>query len=255
MVLPVRMARDGGIPLYRQIFLALRDEILSGQRGHATMLPTEHELVASYGISRITARRALDELAENGLVERKRRTGTRVTFHAPEAPIEANIDQAVESLIAFGRRTKVDVISFAHEPATSEMATLLGLEAGQTVVRALRIRRLNDMPLGAIESLVPERFAAGLSGDALTTTPLLELIQRSGHAIGGGTQRISATVADPALATLLQVEPRAAVIRIDRLVRDRDGTALLATTAQYRGDRYHLSVDLTGPLRSSTEPV
>lgn len=254
MALPVRMARDGGIPLYQQIFLALRDEILSGQRGHGSMLPTEHELVARYGISRITARRSLDDLAENGLVERKRRTGTRVIFHAPEAPIEANIDQAVESLIAFGRRTKVEVISFALEPVAPDMAALLGLDVGATIARALRIRYLENTPLGAIESVVPERFAAGLTGRALTTTPLLELIRSSGHAIGGGTQRVSAVVADPALATLLRVEPRAAIIRIDRIVRGPDGVALLATTAKYRGDRYHLLVDLNGPFRSSIEP-
>jgi GntR family transcriptional regulator len=234
IVLPVHMARDAGIPLYQQIFLALRDEILSGQRAHGTTLPTEHELVARYGISRITARRSLDELANNALVERKRRTGTRVIFRAPKATIEANIDQAVESLIAFGRRTKVEVISFTHEPAAPDVAALLGLQLGDTIARALRIRFLENTPLGAIESFVPERFAAGLTGRALTTTPLLELNPESGHAIGGGTQRISAVVADPALATLLPIEPRAQVIRIDRVVRGPDGVALLATTAQHR---------------------
>lgn len=251
--MPVRMARDGRIPLYQQIFLALRDEILSGHRAYGTMLPTEHELVARYGISRVTARRSLDELAKKRLVERKRRTGTRVIVHALEAPIEANIDQAVESLIAFGRRTKVEVISFALEPVGRDMAAILSLGVEATVARALRIRFLDDMPLGAIESFVPELFAAGLTGRALTTTPLLELIRSSGHAIGGGTQRISAVAADPALAALLRVEPRAPIIRIDRVVRDPSGTALLATTAQYRGDRYHLSVDLNGPLRTSIE--
>ena len=252
---PVRLARNDGIPLYHQIFLALRDEILSGRRRHGDMLPTEHELVARYGVSRITARRSLDELSDAGLVERRRRIGTRVIFRAPEAPIEANIEQAVESLIAFGRHTKVEVLSCAREPASADVAALLGLIAGASIVRALRIRFLEDMPLGTVESFVPEQFAAGLSGEALTAKPLLELIRDAGHAIGGGTQRISALVADPALAALLQVEPRAPVIRIERVVRTPDGTALLATKAQYRGDRYHLSIDLHAAIRSRVEPT
>ena len=250
MTAPVRIARGGGIPLYHQIYLALRDEILGGQRGDGAMLPTEHELVAHYGISRITARRALDELAGSGLAERRRRTGTRVTYRAAPAPIEANIDQAVESLIAFGRRTRVEVVAFAREPASAEIAQLLALAPPGIVVRALRLRFLEEAPLGAIESFVPERVAAGLTGESLTATPLLELIRGAGHAIGGGTQRISAVAADPALADLLQVEPRAAVIRVDRVVRAPDGAPLLATIAQYRGDRYRLAVDLHGTLRA-----
>ena len=246
MTSSVRMPRAGGIPLYRQLFLALRDEILSGRRAFGERLPTEHGLVALYGVSRITARRALDELADQGLVQRRRRTGTSVSFLTPEAPIEANIDQAVESLIAFGRHTKVKVVSVTHEAASPDVAHRLGLQAGAVIVRALRVRSLENMPLGVIESFVPEQFAVGLTGAALTATPLLELIRRSGHAIGGGTQRIAAVAADPALASLLEVEPRAAIIRIDRVVRSPSGAALLATTAQYRGDRYHLSVDFHG---------
>ncbi len=250
-----QMVRSGGIPLYQQIYLGLRDEILSGQRGYGSMLPTEHDLIAHYGISRITARRALDELADNALVERRRRTGTRVIFQAPKAPIEADIDQAVESLIAFGRRTRVEVVSFTREPAAADTASVLDLTVDAMVVRALRVRYLEKAPLGAIESFVPERFAAGLTGPALTTAPLLELLRNAGNPIGGGTQRISAVAADPALASLLQVEPRAPIIRIDRVVRRPDGTALLMTTARYRGDRYHLAVDFHGSPRPSIAPA
>ena len=245
----VRMAAHGtrdAIPLYHQIYLALRDEILSGERAFGAAVPTEKELGAIHGVSRITARRALDELAQHGLVERKRRVGTRVAFHASTAPIDGHIDQAVESLIAFGRGTQVRVIEFGTVPAVVAVAAQLALRVGAPVVRALRLRLADDAPLGAIESFVPVPVGAALSHEALTRRPLLELIRSAGHAIGAGTQVISAVPADPVLATLLETDARAAIIRIDRVVRDVEGRPLLFTSARYRGDRYRLSVDLHG---------
>lgn len=243
------MAANGtrdAIPLYHQIFLALRDEILSGERGFGAAVPTEQELGTIHGVSRITARRALDELAQYGLVERRRRVGTRVSFRAPAAPIEGHIDQAVESLIAFGRGTQVRVIEFGEVTASAAVAERLGLATGEPVIHALRLRLADDAPLGAIESFVPAAIGAALSREALTTQPLLELIRAGGHAIGAGAQIISAVPADPALAALLETEARAAIIRVDRVVRDTDGKPLLFTSARYRGDRYRLSLDLHG---------
>jgi len=238
--------RRDAIPLYHQIFLGLRDEILSGRRPFGAAVPTEHELAASSGVSRITARRALDELAQHKFVERRRRIGTHVIFRAPAAPIEANIDQAVESLIAFGRNTRVHVVSLGEEPASAAVAAGLHLAEGAPVLRALRIRYLDDEPLGVIESHVPAAIGAGLTHDRLTTTPLLELLRGAGHVIGGGRQTISAVAADPELATLLGTEPRAAVIRIERVVDADRAIPLLLTVARYRGDRYRLSLDLHG---------
>ncbi len=244
-----RMAANGtrdAIPLYHQIYLALRDEILSGERGYGAAVPTEQELGAIHGVSRITARRALAELAQHGLVERKRRVGTRVAFRAQAAPIEGHIDQAVESLIAFGRGTQVRVLEFGEIAASAVVAERLALAPGDAVVRALRLRLADDAPLGAIESFVPLAIGAAIGRDALTATPLLELIRAAGHAIGAGAQVIAAVAADPALAGLLETEARAPIIRIDRVVRGADGRPLLFTSARYRGDRYRLSLDLHG---------
>lgn len=238
--------RRHAIPLYHQIFLALRDEILSGARGFGDVMPTEQELTVQYGVSRITTRRALDELAQHGLVERRRRTGTRVVFRSPAAPIEGHINQAVESLIAFGRGTRVRVIEFGSIPAEPAIAARLEVEEDAPVLRALRLRLANDAPLGVIESFVPANLGIPLDRARLTANPLLELIRASGHAIGSGEQTIAAIPADPLLAELLEAEPRAPVIQVERIVRSLSGLPLLFTNARYRGDRYRLRVDLHG---------
>ena len=123
------ISRTAAVPLYHQIFLELRDEILSGARALGASVPTEAELAAAYDVSRITARRALDELAQHKLVERRRRVGTTVTFQPPAAPIEANIDQALDSLLALGRATSVEVLDLAEESADAATAAAIATDA------------------------------------------------------------------------------------------------------------------------------
>lgn len=238
--------RADAVPLYHQIFLALRDDIISGRTPFGAAMPTEFELAARYSVSRITARRALFELAEKGLVERKRRTGTRVVFRSPSAPIEANLEHAVEALVAFGRNTRVRVLSIQEQPANAEVAETLSISEGDPVVCAERLRYLNGEPLGHVVSHVPQPFASAVTYAALETTPILALLRDSGFKIGGGRQTVSALAAEPSLAVALQIEPRSVILRIERIVSDLDGVPLLRTIAQYRADRYRVSVDLHG---------
>ena len=81
---------------------------------------------------------------------------------------------------------------------------------------------------------------------ALETTPILALIREGGSKICGGRQTVSALAAEPALAAALQVESRSVILRIERVVTDPEGTPMLRTIAQYRADRYRVSVDLHG---------
>lgn len=241
-----RLQRSDAIPLYHQIYLALRDQILTGQLGSGAAVPTEHELAGHYGVSRITARRALDELAVHRLVERRRRTGTRVIFRAPAAPIEANIDHAVDALITFGRATTVELLTSTMRPAPPEVARLLRLSPSSDVLCSRRIRYVDGEPLGVVDSYVAPAFTAGVTDERLASTPLLEVLRDAGHTVGGGSQTVSAISADPSFTALMKTEPRAAVIRIERVVTLADGTPMLFTIAQYRGDRYRLTIDLHG---------
>jgi GntR family transcriptional regulator len=248
-----KVDRSDAVPLYHQIFLMLRDDIVTGQRAHGTLLPTEDELAGLHAVSRITARRALEELANHRFVERRRRTGTRVIYRAPTRPIEANLDQAVESLLAFGRNTGVRVIELKEGPASAAVAAQLGLATGDAVMRAVRIRLIDNEPLGEVVSHVPAVLGRGISRNDLTTTPMLELLRNAGRAIGGGSQTISAALAGPHLSALLGIDVRAPILRVERTVKDDAGTPLLFTVASYRSDRYRIGIDLHSPARAVAE--
>ena len=243
-----RIRREHPVPLYHQIFLELRDEILCGKLPDGASVPTELELAALYGVSRITARRALHELSCNNLVERRRRTGTRVTFRPRSFPLETNVDQAFESLIAFGRVTRVDVMDLIEEPADARIAALLDRPEKAPMIRARRIRHLDREPLGLVTSWLPRDLGITLTDADLVRAPMLDLLRNAGLHFGGGRQTISAFHASPELAATLKIEPRAALLRIERIVADANERPVLATIADYRADRYRISFGLnTGP--------
>lgn len=238
------VSRTDAVPLYHQIFLALRDQIMHGQLPFGSPVPTEQELVEMHGVSRITARRALHELAESGLVERKRRVGTRVVFRTSAMPLEANVNQAVESLIAFGRNTRVKVVDITEEPAPRQVADALERPADSMMTRARRIRHLDREPLGLVTSWVPRDLGIRLTRQILTSQPILDVLRENGFTPGSGRQTISARHADPESAALLKLEQRAALLRIERVVLDQHNRPILLTVADYRADRYKLSLDL-----------
>jgi GntR family transcriptional regulator len=238
------VAKSLPVPLYHQIYLLLRDEIISGQRPFGTLVPTEQELSRIYGVSRITTRRALDELAQNRLVARKRRVGTRVMFQPPSPPIEASIEQSVESLLTFGRRTKAKLVELGEEEAAAPVTNSLNLKSHEKVIRAVRVRWLDDQPLGCVVSYVPSRLGVTFTRAELESTPMLDLLERAGQKLRTAAQTISATAADAALAEMLDVEIRAPILRIGRTVFNPAGEAILYTLAQYRSDRYQIRLDL-----------
>lgn len=238
------LARDAAIPLYHQIYLTLRDEIARGARPFGSPMPTEMELGEAYRVSRITARRALDELALRGYVERRRRLGTRVIYREPNKPIDAPVDQAVESLIAFGHNTDVKVLEVITGPAEAAIAAKLGVSEDEPVVRAVRLRSAKGAPLGAIISHMRSGLGVRITPETLTGTPILSLLRETGMHIGGAVQTIEAMNADPELASMLQIEPRAAVLHVERRIENDDGATVLVTNAYYRADRYRLSLDM-----------
>ena len=247
--------RDAAVPLYHQIYLQLRDEILNGQRPIGSSLPTEQELSDIYSVSRITARRVLTELAQQHFVERKRRLGTRVIFQSPAKPMEASIDQALDSLLAFGRRTTVSVIEVATQAPSATVASALKISMTEQVVRAGRMRSMDGEPLGYIVSYVPAALGDVITAKMLAKAPILKVLEEAGHKAVQAEQTISAMQADAVLSEALNIESRSALLRITRTTYDQQHTPFLLTFAHYRADKFTIRLDCQHPGAASAAPA
>lgn len=241
---PSAVDRLQAVPLYHQIFLQLREEIISGSRAHGSRLPTEEELSEAFGVSRITARRSLAELAATNLVERKRRVGTRVIYQSPATPIQGSIEQAVDSLLTYGRKTKVRILELDTVAARVPVSDALQVAPDTPVLRVERVRWLDEQPISHLVSHVPGDLAGSMDRASLTSTPMLALLEQAGVQIGAAMQTITASLADPTLASLLQVDIGSPILRVSRTVLDATGRPVQHVLAQFRPDLYQIRLDL-----------
>jgi GntR family transcriptional regulator len=233
------------MPLYHQIYLILRDQIAGGGYTHDDYLPTEQELTRQYGVSRITAKRALDELAADGLAVRLRGRGTQVRAESPVPAVRAPIEGLLENILTMGLKTEVELIEFDYVPAPTDVAVALQCAVSATVQRAVRVRRLNGEPFSYLVTYVPQTIGQSYSRRDLETRPLLLLLERSGASITHAEQVITATLADSQMAQLLNIPVGASVLKIVRTVYDQNDRPVEFITGTYRPDRYQYKMTLT----------
>lgn len=231
-------------PLYHQIYLILRDQIHGGSYGRDDFLPTEQALMRQFGVSRITAKRALDELAAEGLAVRSRGRGTRVQLDNPSVPIRAPIEGLLENLLSMGLKTEVELLDFDYVPATVEVAAALGCVIGAPVQRAVRLRRLKGEPFSHLVTHVPEAIGRSYTAQDLASRSLIALLERTGAEVTRADQVITAALADTQIAPLLGLRVGAALIKMTRVVFDQQGRPVEFITGLYRPDRYQCKMSL-----------
>ncbi|TPG44791.1 GntR family transcriptional regulator [Roseomonas nepalensis] len=228
----------------RRIYLVLRDRISSGALAPGTRLPGEPDLAAEHGVARVTMRRALDQLARDGLVQRRPGVGTFVRGERALPPTVVDFSDVFTHLKEMGRRTEVRLLSFGYVIPAPEVAAALELQAGEAVQRAVRVRRMADGPFSHLTTHVPGRIGRTYSEAELGSQPLLALLERSGVGIGHARQSIGATLAGPEVASVLEVEIGAPLIALTRLVRDEEGHPVEHLRALYRPDRFSFEMRL-----------
>lgn len=246
-------------PLYHQIFLILRSRIHDGAYHYGDYLPGEYELARDYNVSRITAVRALNELAAAGLVVRERGRGTRVQFVAAGTVVRGPLDKdgrarpvaangAVENFIDALRAREggaAEIIAFDYMSAPHDVAAALGVSAKSRVQRAVRILRFAGEPWNHLTTWVPAEIGRTWTRAELEKSPLVALIERGGVVIARIEERVTATLADMNIADRLGVAAGAPLIKITRTAFDEAGRAVEHVQAHYPPERYQYAVTLT----------
>lgn len=231
-------------PLYHQVYLVLRNKILSGELAFGSKLLGEQETSELFGVSRITAKRALNELADDGLVKRERGRGTRVIFSAPAPPVRASVEGLLENLLAMGLETQVRLLDFGYVHAGAEVAQALRCGDRDTVQRAVRVRCLEREPFSYLTTYVPEHIGRSYGRGDLASRPLLSLLERGGVVVGRAEQTIGATLADIKVSAALGLELGSPLLSIQRVVYDQVEAPVEFIKALYRPDRYQYRMEL-----------
>jgi GntR family transcriptional regulator len=226
------------------MFLILREQIARGAPPPGASLPTEEALCNEFGVSRITVRRALQDLEAQGLVERRQGRGTYV-IEAGSLGRSAAPLSLVEGLRKVAMETQVDVVEVGRRRVPPSVAALLKVPSGADGVYALRVRRSGKTPLMVTEAWLPPRFVDVASPSALRRHALYELLLKAGVKFGRVIQELSAEAAEPRRARLLEIDIGAPLIRVVRLLHDADGTPVQHLTVYLSPERSRLVMDIS----------
>jgi GntR family transcriptional regulator len=227
-------------PLYQQLQRALREAIEKRILSPDDALPSERQLAADLGVSRITVRKAIDGLTAEGLLVSRHGAGNFVC-----ARIDKNFSKLTsfsEDMRARGRVPSSVWLKRSQGTVTPEEALKLGLSPGTTVYRYHRLRLADNMPMSLEFATIVASYLPALDS---VEDSLYEALERAGNRPVRALQRLRALLLNEEQAKLLEAKPGDAGLLVERLGYLRDGRAIELSDSVYRGDMYDFVAELT----------
>lgn len=238
---PPDPATDRPVPLYEHVKRQLSEAILLGEWPPGTTMPGEIALAARYGVAVGTMRRALSDLTAEGLLVRRRKTGTAVTGRSPHHSLRHffqyfRLHGADGSLL----QSKPRMLALDQDAPTTEERATFGAVADDGVIRITRLRNVARRPVMWERLTLP---AARLPGfpTRMTAVPdllYLHLLEQYGIRISAVRESLTAALADVETRRLLGLRAPAAVLQIDDVAYDQTGAATIIGHRKAATDGY-----------------
>ena len=234
--------------LYARIEAVLAAEITGGGLKAGDQLPTEDSLIARFGVSRITVRRAIQNLVSRGLVEIRRGRGTFVA--APKITQELKeLSGFVEDMHAVGRKPTARIIAKEIVAADAAVARQLALTRGERVVRIRRVRLADGIPLSFDETYLPLEIGRKIMANNLRVEPIFSLLERKYDVpLIEADYKLDAVPAETEVAAALKVKERSPIFRIERTSYSTGGRPVDYERLHYRGDLVRFATRLVRKL-------
>ena len=194
-------------PLYFQIEQILKSKLISGEFSPGDQIPTEQELCNTYQVSGITVKKALSNLAREGLLDRKPGKGTFVTDKISEV-IALEHGSSTNDILPQGiaEKQKIKVLDIINIKASARISSLLNIHAGEEIVRVTRIRSINNTPISLIVNYLPLAIGEKIKKKNLSMYPVLQILEDELKIpIVEAVQEIKSIVADQAISSSLSI--------------------------------------------------
>jgi GntR family transcriptional regulator len=233
----VALDRASPVPLYHQLALAIEHAIETGVLKPGDRLENEVALTARLGLARPTARQAIQELVNRGMLVRKRGVGTQVV--QPHVRREVRLTSLFDDLAAEGRVPATEMLSL-DACGAEEVPEPPGLPERLTRIR--RLRSADGVRLAILTNYLPEHYT--VDGEALERTGLYALLRAQGASFRIAHQSIGARLMTTAEAALLGEEEPAACVTVRRSVYDDTGAFVETGMHVYRASQYTVRTSL-----------
>ena len=222
-------------PLYKQLIVSLRAAIADGTYPAHSRIPSEQELCDAYQVSRVTVRKALAELTDEGLLERFQGKGTFVCIPRLRKDLRA-VTSFSDNCRAIGCEPGTRVLQAQPIRADERTARELQCAEGDEVILIERLRLADDQPVMLEHDCFPAAYRWLLEEDL--TGSLYSVLARHMVETGKASHEVSLCYAAAAEARRLGVEQGAALLRLDEVIYDQEGHPLHTSRQLIRGDRF-----------------
>lgn len=232
-----------GGPLYVKLKKMIEQAMSDGRLKHGDALPAERDIADAAAISRVTVRKAIDELVDEGLLVRRRGSGTFVVKPVPrmQQPL-TRLTSFSEDMRRRGMAAGSRWLDRGLFHPTPEETMTLGLSGQARVARLVRLRTANDMAIALERTSLPDDILP--DPDGVENSLYQALLSRNIRPVRAN-QRISAVLLKEDETELLGVPPGSAALCVQRIAYLDSGRVMEVSTALYRSDAYDLVAELT----------
>ena len=240
---------EGPVPLWFQIAERLRTAVDKGEFWEGDRLPSESELGGRFGVSRTTARAALDSLESDGLITRRSGRGSIVLPPRVIVP-PALMASFTEDMHSRGLAPSYGPTQVRVETTSRELSRALDLAKPAKVVRIERVLYADQLPIAVSTSWLSPRVLPARRPprpDDLTGSLYQWLEHAADTRLVSGREEIRADTADADLASQLDVSVGSPVLAATRIARDANGLPIEYADRRYRADRYRYTVESVRP--------
>ncbi|MDX3906395.1 MAG: GntR family transcriptional regulator [Pigmentiphaga sp.] len=241
-----KLSRTLGTPLHHQISAVIKDGIATGRYQPGQRLPTEDALCRLFSVSRITVRRAMQGLEEQGLIDRRQGDGTFVAQSASvvslQTPLAGYMKQVAESRALSQPRLE----SFEEAEPPPYVRSALSLAAGERVMKLVRLRVRGNLPILHSTAWLPLDVGTRFEPADISRYALSELMARAGFPYSRIEATAAASLADPLIARSLQVPIGAALVDVHRVAFDKHERPVEYQNVLGPPDRYQMRVTIAG---------
>lgn len=224
---------------YQEIADTIRGQVERGVLGAGELLPSEAELSQTHGVSRVTIRKALEQLREQGLVGSRQGFGWFVDSSRVRQSLDS-LETIDDQLRQAGRSSERRVLRFGFVEARPEIAEMLGTE----VLEVVRLSLADAEPFAHVTVWCRKDLGVELSRSDVEMHTFVALL---GDRLGDASQVISAVAASKEQAQALNVDADSPLLRVRRVTADRSGGSALVSEHLYPAASTEFEVTLSGP--------
>jgi GntR family transcriptional regulator len=236
----------GPLPKHQQLRELLLSMVVPGQA-----IPSERELMATYGVSRATVRKAIDGLVADGLLQRTHGLGTFAV--RPRLETRLHLASFSQDMRRRGRTPSTRLVSVALATPSAEALQALGLEPGTRAWRVIRVRLADNEPVAHEDGWYPADLLPGLDTHDIAGGSLYEILGNEyGLWVDHAEQTLWGEAADADLARLLAA-PLTTPLLVFRRISSAGGRPIEYVVSRYRGDRYEVHMELARDSESTAE--